>query len=78
MPETSNTNTKQPEKVDAFFVVWECHCSDVRIEETEIPVQCPGHGRGQIAKPEQLAALTSFVGVHECGDGNRCPEAVTR
>lgn len=57
----------------SWFVMWECHCSDVQVKRAALPTVCPGHGRGRVEKPEQLDALTTFVGVHECGP-TPCPE----
>lgn len=54
-------------KVQAWFVMWACLCSDVRVKAADLPAQCPGHGRDRVAKPERLDALVEFVDVHECG-----------
>lgn len=68
-----------PGKTLAWFVVWTCGCSDVRVDQGDLPDTCPGHGRDPIAQPEQLEALTVYVGQHECWINEahpRCPEVV--
>lgn len=61
-----------PERTPAWLVMWECHCSDVQTKRAALPTVCPGHGRPRVQKPEQLDALTEFVGVHDCGP-TPCP-----
>lgn len=68
-----------PDKVTAWLVMWACLCSDVQVKRADLPKTCPGHGREQVAKPEQLDALPQYVGVHECpasyrGEAGKCPE----
>lgn len=66
------TEQPVPEKAAAWLVMWECHCSDVQPVRANLPEQCPGHGRGRVAKPEQIDALVQYVGVHECPDNRKC------
>lgn len=68
----------EAERVDAYLVMWECLCSDVRTTSAALPTVCPGHGRKQISSPELIkAALPKFVGVHRCPEqGDQCPSEV--
>lgn len=59
----TDTTTKTP----AWFVCWECHCHEVRVNKADLPEACPGHGRGPIAAPELLACVPEYVDTHECG-----------
>lgn len=61
------TEQSAPETTPAWLVMWECHCSDVRTKKDSLPKVCPGHGRNQVQRPEQIDALTQYVDVHECG-----------
>ena len=67
------------EKTPASFVVWQCGCSDVRVNAADLPEKCPGHDSPPIQSPEQIDCLTEFVGVHECDvDGFRAGACPTR
>lgn len=55
------------EKTRAAFVLWQCGCSDVRLDVAQLPAVCPGHAAPRVQEPELLDALSEFVGVHECG-----------
>lgn len=68
MPKPLSPKPDARPRTMAYYVMWECHCSDVRTDVATLPVVCPGHGRVRVAQPAYDAILSEHVDQHLCAD----------